>query len=175
MMQRIRNFVNKSPWAGWAVAFFVLGVAVWMFVRGGKTDDPYDPERMQEIVHIRFSDTNEEITMPRGQLDKMLRRRGENVSAAEGIINPKTGAATGFPYNKDDWDGMIARINAEKEAVRKTAGTAVQPALRKEPAKDVIEKVMEQSGGGTSAQKPASGSGSGSGSGSAPGSTPGPK
>lgn len=153
MMQRIRDLVNKSPWAGWVVAALVLGVAVWMFVRGGRTDDPYDPERMQELVHIRFSDTNDEITMPRGQLDKMLRRRGETVNAAEGIINPKTGAPTGFPYNKEDWDGMIARINAEKEQIRKTAGKNVAPAPRKEASKEAVEKLVEQSAGSGGGEK----------------------
>jgi hypothetical protein len=29
----------------------------------------------------------------------------------EGIINPKTGKPTGFPFDKDEWSEWIARIN----------------------------------------------------------------
>lgn len=129
-MNSLRNFLKESPWAGWLVALLLLGAAVWIyFARTGSTD-PYNPDRMREMVSIKFTDTGDVIEMPRGRLDKELRGRGDTVNSAQGIMNPKTGQPTGFLFDKTEWDQMIQRINSEKETIRKTSGKTVAPAPR---------------------------------------------
>jgi hypothetical protein len=115
----LREFLNKAPWAGWVTAGIVFLAAAFLFFRGQRSDDPYNPDRMREMVTIRFTDTGEEITMPRGTMDKQLRHQGAHLDPSKGIINPKTGQATGFLFDKKEWDAMIARINNEKEQARK--------------------------------------------------------
>jgi hypothetical protein len=119
MLGSVREFMNKAPWAGWVVAGVLLLAAVYMFMRGQTGTDPYSPERMTEMVTIRFTDTGDEITMPRGTMDKQLRHQGEKLDPSKGIINPKTGQPTGFLFNKEEWEEMVARINSEKEQARK--------------------------------------------------------
>ena len=118
MVGTIREFLNKAPWAGWAVAGALLLASAFLFFRGQRGTDPYSPERMQEMVTIRFTDTGEEVTMPRGAMDKQLRYQGEKLDPSKGIINPKTGQPTGFLFDKEEWEEMVARINAEKEQFR---------------------------------------------------------
>ena len=125
----IREFINKSPWMGWAFAALLLGATVFFFLRsrsGGS--DPYSPARMTEMVTIRFTDTDDEITMPRGTMDKELRRQGDKLDPTKGITNPKTGKPTGFLFDKEEWDAMIARINKEKEEAKKHPSGAFGPA-----------------------------------------------
>ncbi len=131
MIARLRELLNKSPWLGWAVAVALGGVAVFLYTHRSSSESPYSPDRMREMVTIRFTDTDDEISMSRGQMDKELRRRGEKLDPTQGIINPKTGKPTGFLFNKSEWEEMIARINAEKEEVRKAQGSKyVAPAPR---------------------------------------------
>jgi hypothetical protein len=119
MLAGIRETMNKKPWIGWVVALFLLGVAVFFFFRSRSAGaDPYSPARMTEMVTIRFTDTDDEITIPRGRLDKELRRQGEHLDPSQGYINPKTGKPTGFLFDKKEWDDMIARINKEKEEAK---------------------------------------------------------
>jgi hypothetical protein len=129
-MQNIREFVNKSPWVGWIVAGLILLVAVWLYFRPSSNESPYSPERMREMVSIKFTDTGDVIEMTRGDLDRMLRRRGETVDAGQGVVNPKTNLPTGFLYDKSEWDAMVARINAEKKEIKETTGMDVAPAPR---------------------------------------------
>src|SRR5207253_662796 len=97
MLTRFREFMNKSPWMGWALAALLLCVSVVFFIRArGPGSDPYSPERMRQMVTIRFTDTDEEVTMPRGTVDKDLRRQGDHLDPSKGIVNPKTGKPTGF-------------------------------------------------------------------------------
>lgn len=111
----IREFVNQRPWIGWSVAGVLFLIVVWRFVtHAGPEAGPYSPERMTEMVHIRFSDTGKEMDIPRGRLDKMMRERGTVLDPSIGLLNPETGKNTGFPISKDDWDGMINRINKER-------------------------------------------------------------
>jgi hypothetical protein len=151
MIGRIREFINKSSWLGWALAVVLLGLSVFMFFRGQHSSDPYSPERMTETVIIKFTDTGDEVEMTRGQLDKEMRRRGDKLDPTKGVINPKTGLATGFPFDKNDWEEMIARINAEKEEVRTSTGKSIAPAPREtQPISPDAAKILE---GGTSPEK----------------------
>jgi hypothetical protein len=130
MLSRFREFVNKSPWLGWILAAVLLAVSVVFFMRGQRGTDPYSPGRMQETVTIRFTDTNDEMTMTRGQMDRDLRKSGPKLDPSVGIINPKTGKPTGFLFNKSEWDEMITRINREKEEIRQTGGKISAPASK---------------------------------------------
>src|ERR1044071_7119618 len=114
MLGSIREFLNKSPWIGWALALILLGSSVFFFIRSRRGADPYAPDRMQEMVTIRFTDTEDEITMPMGRLDKELRQRGDHLDPSAGEINPKPDKPTVFLVAKKEWDDMIARINKEK-------------------------------------------------------------
>jgi hypothetical protein len=118
-MPSVREFLNKAPWAGWATAGILLLAAVFLFFRGQRNTDPYSPERMKEMVTIRFSDTGDEITMPRGTMDKQLRHQGATLDPGKGLINPKTGQPTGFLFDKEEWEAMVARINTEKAEAKK--------------------------------------------------------
>ena len=130
-MPDLREELNKRPWLGWIVAGVLLVVAVAVYLSRTGNDDPYSPERMTEMVTIKFTDTGDEMEIPRGRLDKELRGRSD-LNAGAGVINPKTGAATGFPFDKKDWESWIARIQKEKAEAKaaapvKSAGNAAGP------------------------------------------------
>lgn len=127
-MNTIRELLAKNPWIGWIFAAMFLGLAVFIYMKRSGSDDPYSPDRMVELVTIKFVDTGDEIQIPRGRLDKELRGRGGSLNPEEGIINPKTGKPTGFPFDKDEWSQWIARINQEKtEAGAATTNKVVRP------------------------------------------------
>lgn len=130
MINQIREFINKRPWLGWVVALLMVGVSAFVYMRRTSAGDAYSPDRMREVVTIRFADTNDEITMTRGKLDQELRRRGDKLDPNEGVVNPKTGKPTGFPFDKSEWEKTIARINEEKAEIRSTSGKSVAPAPR---------------------------------------------
>jgi len=122
----LREKLQSNPWIGWCVAIAALCLSGFLMYRnfsGGES--PYSPERMREKVTIKFTDTGDTMEMYRGDLDYEIRTRGEGLDKAKGIINPKTGQPTGFPYNPDDWDGMIDRIAKQREAIH---GKKDQPA-----------------------------------------------
>jgi hypothetical protein len=129
MLAGVRTFLNKSPWIGWVFAGLLLCASIFFYFRSRSAGaDPYSPQRMTEMVTIRFTDDDSEITMPRGRLDKQLRQSGDHLDPTIGITNPKTGKPTGFLVAKDDWDAMIARINKEKEEAKKNPSGAFAPA-----------------------------------------------
>ncbi|HYF15034.1 MAG TPA: hypothetical protein VD971_08200 [Phycisphaerales bacterium] len=127
MLDGIRDSMARKPWIGWTVAgvLLVLAVALWVTRRSGES--PYSPERMQEELTVRFTDTDEVVKIPRGDLDRELRRRGDRVDPSQGIINPKTGKATGFLVDEDEWTSMVDRINKQKAAIRASTGNAGSP------------------------------------------------
>ncbi|MBI1189159.1 MAG: hypothetical protein GC200_00535 [Tepidisphaera sp.] len=142
----VREVINKKPWLGWTLAGVLFAVMVYMFVRGGRNTDPYSPERMTEMVTIRFADTGDEMTIPRGRMDKMLRERGSSLDPNEGIINPKTGKPTGFLFNKKEWDEWVKRINDEKAAAKTNSGKTVAPVPRetRQLSDEELQKLKEQ-------------------------------
>jgi len=125
-MNRLREFINKSPWIGWALAGVLLVVAVVIYMRRIGGTDPYRLERMTENVTIKFADTGEEITMPRGRLEKQLRTAGSHLDPSKGLVNPKTGQPSGFIFDKSDWEETITRINAEKAEMAAKAPAAAR-------------------------------------------------
>ncbi len=137
-MASIRDSLQKSPWIGWALALVMFGVAGYFaFFRGHVGVDPSNPERMREIVTIKYTDTGEEVKMGRGQFERALRESqpGMTVDPSKGLVNPKTGQATGFLFDKDDWDSLVKQINAERAEFR-GSGPAPEPAVTKRPGSD---------------------------------------
>ncbi|MFA6045810.1 MAG: hypothetical protein WC718_12575 [Phycisphaerales bacterium] len=142
----IREFINQRPWIGWSLAGVLLVIVVYRFATGsGSQAGPYSPERMTEMVHIRFSDTGDEMEIPRGRLDKMMRERGTVLDPALGIENPKTGKFTGFPFSKGDWDEMIDRINKERGVATPKPGDKTPEELEK-AAKEAAEAAAARTG-----------------------------
>ena len=123
-MPNVREMLQSSPWIGWAVAGLLLALSVFMFFRGSVGQDLYSPDRMREMVTIKFTDTGEEMEIPRGRLDLQLRQTGGKLDPTKGLINPKTGQPTGFPFSKSEWEDMCARINASREAMGAANSTA---------------------------------------------------
>lgn len=117
MIGRLREGVQRKPWLGWVFALVLGGLAVLLYLRGGRSADPYSPERTTESVTIKFTDTGEELTMPRGRFEKLLRDQGE-LDASKGLLNPATKKYSGFLVDKDEWEETVRRINAERDALR---------------------------------------------------------
>lgn len=126
----MRELLNSKPWIGWAVAGALLVLAIVLYItRSGGGGDPESPERMQEVVVIKFTDTGDELEMPRGRMEKQLRERGGTLDTDAGITNPKTGKPTGFPFKRNEWEETIKRINKDKEVYNKPGqNPAVKPA-----------------------------------------------
>ncbi len=125
MLDGLREQLNKRPALGWGVAgvlLVVMGAVMWWRLSGG--GDPYAPERMTEEVTIKFTDTGDEITMPRGRMEQELRYRTGQIDPSQGIINPKTNQPTGFLFSKSDWDKTVERLNEEKKLAAARAGGA---------------------------------------------------
>ncbi len=128
-MSGIRQAINKSPWMGWAVAGVLLVASAAIFVLRRGPEDPYDLARLTQDVTIRFTDTNEEVTMPRGRFEKELRVAGGPLDAARGILNKATGQHTGVLVNKREWEETVKRLNAEREeAMKRTPAPAKKKA-----------------------------------------------
>jgi hypothetical protein len=118
----LREFINKRPMLGWAVAVLIALGATIMFLRnlsGGETAE------LTQMVTIRCVETGKEWTMPRGAMEKELMLRPYPVNPEEGLVNPDTGRPTGFPI--DDWAVTVKRVNASRAPLAEKAG-AVAPA-----------------------------------------------
>ncbi len=126
-MAGIREMLQKSPWLGWAVAGVLLVTAVVLLMRGGGGSSPYSQERMTEMVTIKFTDTGEEVEMPRGRFEMMLRDRRGLVDPSAGIINPSTNQPTGFLFKKSEWEETVKRINEEKKRAAAERGITLEP------------------------------------------------
>lgn len=134
-MNRFRELIANSPWIGWAVAGVIFLVAVGLYFARSDAGGPYDPKRLAEKVSIRFADTGEVIDMRRADIELELRHRAGRLDAGAGVVNPKTGQPTGFPYSKSDWERTIERLNHEKEvAVKKRGKTLGEPSVKAPPA-----------------------------------------
>lgn len=132
-MDRIRRFVRENPWAGWTLSLIILGIAATIIVRQNSSSGRYTPDRMQEYVTIKYMDTGDEDRIPRGRVDKMLREQQLGmVDPTKGLLNPKTGQYTGFPYDKDDWEAWVKRINDDREQF---AGDK-NPPVRSQPGRN---------------------------------------
>ena len=119
-MENLREMMKEKPWIGWAVAGMLLVVALYLgFFRGGNNDD-FSGQKMQEMVTIRFSDTDTTEEWPWGRVMKELSGRPGKLDPTVGINNPSTGKATGFIFNKAEWDRIVGQINKDKEEASKS-------------------------------------------------------
>ena len=88
------------------------------FVRMITGAEPGTAASLTQDLTIRCSETGDEWTLSRGKLEQALYSRQGEIDVNEGLVNPETGKATGFPVNrKRDWDGTIDRIKEEKAAL----------------------------------------------------------
>jgi hypothetical protein len=115
MLRRIKDMLDRSPRTGWLLALMFLVAGVLLFVRLRASPGTYSYERMTQDVRVRCAETGEEWIVKRGRMESELLRRQGQINAAEGLTNPKTGKATGFPIN--EWQETIDRLNGEKEAL----------------------------------------------------------
>lgn len=118
-MDALRRLLRERPIVGWIVAAIAIAVAVYFAFFSAPRNTMYAPDMMRQMVTIRFSDTEDTIEIPRGTLLRDMARGGKTIDPTQGIINPKTGKPTGFPFDKGEWEAMVARINKDLESVRK--------------------------------------------------------
>lgn len=109
----MRQLLSQKPWIGIVACVALLGGAAFMLTRGSG-GSPYSVERLTADVTVVFSDTGEEVKMPRGRFEVFLWDRAGEVKLEEGIPNPKTGKLTGFPKDRGEWEETVKRINAAK-------------------------------------------------------------
>lgn len=124
-MNRLRELLRQYPWAGWAVAGVLLLVAAF-FAWRGRGAGPYSLDRMTADLTIRCAETGEEWTVPRGRVEAELRQRAGLIDTGQGLVNPKTGRATGFPVARE-WNDMVQRVNADKQAMLSRTRRAPAP------------------------------------------------
>lgn len=136
MLDSLRGAMAKYPWIGWIVALLILAVAVWIYMRRSGASDTYSVESMTEMVTIKYTDTGEEVQMPRGRFEILLRDRQGLIDKTTGVINPATGAATGFLYNKSEWERTVDRLNNEKINAAKATGGPM-PVMPEKPKEEV--------------------------------------
>ncbi|MEI7656451.1 MAG: hypothetical protein WCK33_00110 [Phycisphaerae bacterium] len=114
----MREFLKKHPSLGWILCAALLGVTAWLWFKRGAEESPFSPERMQEMVTIKYADTGETAQMPRGRFEKMLRDAGTKLDPQQGLINPKTGKPTGFLFDQREWEQAVARVNEQIDRAR---------------------------------------------------------
>jgi hypothetical protein len=129
----MREFLKKNPWLGWVLCVVLLGISAWRWF-GGTETSPFSPERMQETVTIKYTDTGDTAEMPRGRFEKMLRDAGTKLDPNQGLINPKTGKPTGFLFNQKEWEDAVARVNEAVDRARAKLPDSVRKTIKDKPA-----------------------------------------
>jgi hypothetical protein len=113
----IRDSINAKPWLGWLMAGIILvGAVVMYFQLSGGSGSAFSSDRATEMMTIKFTDTGKTIEMPRGRVIRQLMDRGKDIDSEKGIENPETHQFTGFPYDKNGWDSMVAEIKKANSA-----------------------------------------------------------
>jgi hypothetical protein len=111
-VNKIREFINKNPWLGWAIAVLLLVAGAVVYFRFNPSRTEYSLARMTEDVTIRCSETGKEWKMPRGRMEAELLGRSGQIDPTLGITNPDTGRPTGFPVT--EWESTVERLNKAK-------------------------------------------------------------
>lgn len=114
--------VKEKPWTGWAMAGVLAVALVVVIIRllPGSAGEFSGPS-LGEMVTIKYTDTEEQEEMTRGELLKRMLRDsgGAAIDPNKGIVNPKTGKPTGFLHDKSKWDKLVKDVNIEREAANK--------------------------------------------------------
>lgn len=128
-MQAIRKKMEEKPWIGWVLAGVLLAAAVYLYISRSSTRSiEYGPDFMTQMVTVKYADTGEEVEMPRGRFEVMLRSVNQGqLDPTKGIINPATNQPTGFLFDKDEWRESVDRINRERAANAANGGAAPGP------------------------------------------------
>lgn len=118
-MQSLREFMRKNPMMGWVVAaVLMLGAAAVIIMQFGNKSET---EQLTQFVTIRCTETGDTWQVLRGVMEKELYLRPYPIDPNQGLINPKTGKATGFPI--DAWKETVDRVNTERSEVEQPAGS----------------------------------------------------
>jgi len=128
----MREFLKKNPWLGWVLCVVLLGVSAWRWF-GAAAGSPFSPDRMQEMVTIKYTDTGDTAEMPRGRFEKILRDAGTKLDPNQGLINPKTGKPTGFLFNQKEWEEAVGRVNEAVDRARAKLPESVRKTLKDTP------------------------------------------
>lgn len=156
-MPSIRDHMQQKPWIGWAVAGVLFAAAIYLYMsRSSASNVEYGQEYMTQMVTVKFADTGDEMELPRGRFEKMLRdSAGGTLDAAKGLINPKTNQPTGFLFSKSDWDQTISRINQQRKELG-TADNAGGGGIAPAPSviKDASGKAIQEPGVDATPTKP---------------------
>ena len=116
----IGKLKQRSPAAAWALVVALLGVGAYIAAR------PFLSASSQESlgadVVIRFEDTGDEMRIQRGRFERMMLEQGVEapLDPSKGINNPKTNKPTGFPVDREYWNGLV---NAVNEAMKRPSAT----------------------------------------------------
>ncbi|HYD02035.1 MAG TPA: hypothetical protein VEB22_12475 [Phycisphaerales bacterium] len=115
-MATLRDQLNARPWLGWAFAGVVTVAAVTMYFRmRSGSEGVLSGDTLTEEVTVKFTDTGETVKMLRGRLTRELLGKAGKLDPAEGIVNPKTGKASGVLVSDGEWQRLVAEINALKD------------------------------------------------------------
>ncbi len=128
-MNRLREFMQKSPMMGWAMAALLMLFAAFMLYTRLNPKD--ETRQLTEMVTIRCSETGETWKVQRGIMEKELWLRPYPVDPNQGIVNPKTGKPTGFPV--DAWKETVEQINAQRGEGNAKPAPAAPPAPKAKP------------------------------------------
>ncbi len=124
----LRESINQKPWLGWVMAGIILVGAIVMYMRlsGGSSSD-FSSDRATDMITILYTDDQSTQELPRGRVLQQLMDRGASVDPNQGLKNPKTGAMTGFPIDKDGWNRMVEAVNKTNEDLKKARESGQQP------------------------------------------------
>ncbi len=130
----MKDFFKKGSWVSWAICAVLLLATAWLWWDRSVHESPFTPERMKEEVSIKYTDTGDVVTMPRGRFEKLLRDPGTKLDPGKGLINPKTGQPTGFLYSQREWEEAVKRVNEAVDRSRASLPENVRQRLDKEAA-----------------------------------------
>jgi hypothetical protein len=114
-MNALREFLQKNPWIGWAVALVAIAFAAAMILGVFEKPAPDSVERRGQQVTIRCTETGETWQMSRGEFERMLLLHKGKIDPGQGIPSKfAEGRLTGVLVDDDEWRETVKRINAMK-------------------------------------------------------------
>ena len=129
-MPGIVEQIKEKPWTGFALAGVILVGAVVMYIRmSGGGGGEFDSNSMGQMITIKYTDTDDEEQMTRGELLKRMitDSGGAAIDPNKGIVNPKTGKPTGFLHDKGKWNTLVKDVNEQRAAANQAPGAPKAP------------------------------------------------
>lgn len=133
-MPGVREIMSK-PAVGWTVAGVAVLFAVVVLWRSLRSSSPYDPARLSQMVTVRFSDTGEEVKLIRAEFERQLRETNGELNTGTGIVNPKTGKASGVLVASQEWEEVVHRINDERAWAQQNSPFGTPPSASSQSKK----------------------------------------